>query len=168
MRHVDIAAVECIYGTNVAVLKGKTVSRPGNPIAAECDPVPNKVMSLHPSVILSVDVMYVNGVMFLVTTSRTICFGTIKSIPNHCLPTFIKALSHVLALYHHQHFQVAMVYADPEFQPLQDEMPATPFDFVAQGQHVPDIERYIRTVKDHAHSHYSQLPFQQIPRIVLI
>jgi len=63
---------------------------------------------------------------------------------------------------------VSTVYADPEFRPLQDEMTGVPFDFSAQGQHVPDIERYIRTVKDRARSCYVLLPFRCMPRAAVI
>ena len=34
--------------------------------------------------------------------------------------------------------------------------------------HVPDIERYIRTVEDWTWSTYCMLPFRQVPWIVLI
>jgi len=115
VQWANIAAAEHIYGTNVAALKGKTISWPGSPTVPQCNPVLSSVISLHPSVILSIDIMYVNGIMFLVTTSRTIHFGTIESIPNCHVPTLVKALGHVLGLYHWRGFQIAMVYADPEF-----------------------------------------------------
>eukprot|EP00980_Cylindrotheca_fusiformis_P011053 scaffold2537_cov102-Cylindrotheca_fusiformis.AAC.1 len=35
-------------------------------------------------------------------------------------------------------------------------------------EHVPEIERYIRTVKDRTRSTYRMLPFRRLPRIVLI
>jgi len=113
-----------------------------------CDPVPEIIMQHCASIILSIDIMYVNGITFLVTTSRTIRFGTIESIPNRQIPTVVKALGRVLALYHRRQLRISTVYADPEFRPLQDEMTSVPFDFLAQGQHVPDVERYICTVKD--------------------
>ena len=42
------------------------------------------------------------------------------------------------------------VNADPEFDPLDEIFGDVSFNFCAQDEHVPDIERYVRTVKDHA------------------
>ena len=38
----------------------------------------------------------------------------------------------------------------------------------AADEHVPDIERYIRTVKERTRSTYTMLPYRHLPRIVLI
>jgi len=38
-------------------------------------------------------------------------------------------------------------------------MTGIPFDFSAQGQHVPDVKQYICTVKNRAWSCYALLPF---------
>ena len=42
------------------------------------------------------------------------------------------------------------------------------FNFCAQNEHVPEIERFIRTVKDRACSGYNFLRFKCIPRLILI
>jgi len=47
-------------------------------------------------------------------------------------------------------------------------MTGVPLDFSAQGQHVPDVEQYIRTVKDHAQSCYALLPFCCMLRAAVI
>jgi len=99
VQWADIQAADHIYGANLGSLKGKTVTRPGVPIDPTCDPIPETILEHCASVILSIDIMYVNGIAFLVTTSHTIQFGTIESIPNHQVTTVVKALGHVLALY---------------------------------------------------------------------
>ena len=38
----------------------------------------------------------------------------------------------------------------------------------AAGEHVPEIERYIRTLKDHTQSAYNVLPFKNLPRVLLV
>jgi hypothetical protein len=42
------------------------------------------------------------------------------------------------------------------------------FNFCAQDEHVPEIERFVRTVKDRARSAYNSLPFEHIPRLMVI
>ena len=38
----------------------------------------------------------------------------------------------------------------------------------AAGEHVPEIERYIHTLKDYTQSAYNILPFKNLPRLMLI
>ena len=61
-----------------------------------------------------------------------------------------------------------MINADPEFQPLQDECISVSFNFCAQNEHVPEIERYVRTVKDRTRCGYNSLPFERIPRLIIM
>jgi hypothetical protein len=63
---------------------------------------------------------------------------------------------------------VDVIHADPEFTPLQAALPQICFNFCAQKEHVPDIERFIRTVKDRVRSAYNMVPFKHIPRLVII
>jgi len=47
-------------------------------------------------------------------------------------------------------------------------MTGVPFDFSTQGQHIPDVERYIHTIKDRVQSCYTLLPFCCMPCIAII
>ena len=112
--------------------------------------------------------MFVNKIPFLITVSRGLHFGTIELLPNHQILTVGAALSQVIDTYHRHGFWVTTALADPEFEALQLILPAVAFNYCAQNEHVPEIERYIRTVKDRTRSGYNSLPFEQIPRIMLI
>ena len=74
----------------------------------------------------------------------------------------------MLSTYHARGFRVRTIPADPEFQPLDGMIPGMSFNFCAQGEHVPDIERYVRTVKDRVRSGYNNLPFSRLPRLVVV
>ena len=56
--------------------------------------------------------------------------------------------------------------ADMEFEPVQNLFQGTTFNLCAEDEHIPEIERYIRTVKDRSRSGYNSLPFERIPRLV--
>jgi hypothetical protein len=58
--------------------------------------------------------------------------------------------------------------ADMEFESVQNSFHGTTFNLCAQYEHVPEIERYIRTVKDRSRSGYNSLPFEWIPRLVVV
>jgi hypothetical protein len=56
--------------------------------------------------------------------------------------------------------------ADHEFEPLRAWHPT--LNTTAANEHVSEIERHIRTIKDSTRSTYRMLPFRHLPRIVLI
>ena len=59
-----------------------------------------------------------------------------------------------------------MILADQEFEPMQSTFPM--LNTTSRDEHVPEIERCIRTVKERTRSAYNMLPFQYVPRIILV
>ena len=82
-------------------------------------------------------------------------------------PTIAAALQNVINTYARRGFNIDLVRGDPEFECLQKHMPNVQFDFAAQGDHVHDIERYVRTVKDRVRSCYNCLPFSHVPKAAI-
>jgi hypothetical protein len=78
------------------------------------------------------------------------------------------ALYNVLRAYRNRGFKVTECNADPEFQPLKGKLEGTSLNLCAQDEHVHDVERYIRSIKDRARSGYNSLPFPYVPRLVVI
>ncbi len=76
-------------------------------------------------------------------------------------------LQRVLRVYEVGGFQVPTILADPEFQPLNATF-GPQLNCCGADEHVPDVQRYIGTVKDYICSGYNMLPFASIPRIVLV
>ena len=132
----DVRAAEDIFGPNLGSLKGKTVWRPNKHVQAGSSAVPRHILEIHRDMVLSVDIMFVNKIPFLVTSSCNIHFtGTVAT-----------CLKKVTCLYHHQGFCITSITCDPEFKALRPSFPM--FNCCAAGEHVPEIERYIRTLKD--------------------
>jgi hypothetical protein len=94
--------------------------------------------------------------------------GTVEFISDRQTKTIAAALKRVIGIYKQQGFRVATIEADPEFRPLEAEVRNMEFNLCAQNEHVPDIERYIRTVKDRVRSCYHTLPYSCIPRVMII
>jgi hypothetical protein len=70
----DITAANNICGPNVASMKGKTVRATQDPVLMEYVEIPKDIVALNRDVTLTADVMFVDGLGFLVTTSRNIKF----------------------------------------------------------------------------------------------
>ena len=166
LTKADIQAAEDIYGPNLGALKGKTVDRPNPHVPAGIDHVPNNIMEVHQSVTLAIDVMFINKVAFFITTSRNLKFGTVEAISNCQITTVMAKLKSVCQIYHHRGFRINVILGDPEFEAIRPNFPQ--LNCCAADEHVPDIERYIRTVKDRVRSTYRMLPFKRVPHLILI
>ena len=110
--------------------------------------------------------MFINKVAFLIITSQNLKFGTVEVISNRQITTIVAKLKSVCQIYHHWGFRVTVILGDPEFEPIRMTFPQ--LNCCAADEHVPDIERYIRTVKDRVQSTYRMLPFKRVPRLILI
>ena len=164
----DIQIAEDIYGTNLGSLKGKTVARPGHKVIPAVTKIPAYIIKHYADVTLSMDILFVNSIPFLITISRGIKFGTVEVLPNRQLPTIVRSVRRVINLYRHRKLHIHTILGDPEFQPLDNELTGIDVDCCGADEHSPEIERYVRTVKDRVRSQYNMLPFSHIPRMMLI
>ena len=87
-------------------------------------------------------------------------------LPNRKISTVCKRLEAIVKLYTSRGFTIKTIMADNEFEPIRATFPI--LNTTAQDEHVPDIERCIRTVKDRTRSTYNVLPYKHVPRLILI
>jgi hypothetical protein len=149
----DVLAAEAIFGPNVKALKGKTVRQGELHIKSDILPIPRDIMSLYREVTLCVGIMYLNKIPFLLTISRNIKFATIKLLANRQENTIGKCLLNVMRLYSSRGFLVNMMHADSEFEMLRGQglsKAGSGLNVCSNAEHVPKIERFIRTVKERA------------------
>ena len=162
----DVRAADDIFGPNLGSLKGKTVWCPNKHAQAGTSEVPQSILKLHRDVVVSLDIMFVNKLPFLVTSSRNIHFSTVESLPNRQVGTVATCFKKVIRLYHHHGFHITSITCNPEFEALQPSFPM--LNCCAADKHMPEIERYIRTLKDHTQSAYNVLPFKNLRQLILI
>lgn len=129
-------------------------------------------MKLHNEVQLLVDIFFVNSIAFFISLSRVIYFTATNHLTDRKTNTIFGAFKEIYAYYMRRGFRIVTVYADGEFEPLMpmiEMLPAAPkVNLAAKSEHVTDIERRIRVVKERARATRSQLPFRQIPKILTI
>ena len=165
-----------IFGPNLGALKGKTVRKNVPSSINPLDPVPDEVLERYPSLSLGVDILYVNSVPFLVGFGRELKGGHAIPLPSRHVNVVGHALKRILNGYTRRGFRIAMIYADEEFTALEGEVKvdgsddrsvAVPFDFAARDDHIPEVERFNRTIKDSVRSAYNVLPFTHVPKTVV-
>ena len=162
----DVQAADNIFGPNLGSSKGKTVWRPNKHVQAGTSAVPRSILKIHRDVVLSLDIMFVNKIPFLVTSSHNIRFSTVESLPYRQVGTVVACLKKVIQLYQHRGFHITSITCDPEFEALLPSFPM--LNCCMAGEHVPEIEMYIHTLKDCTRSAYHIVPFKNLPRVILI
>jgi len=94
-------------------LKGKTVCKtPERVILNSLDNLPNELLTEHGNVTIAIDIMYINEIPFLMTTSCTIHFGTAEMIKKVTKSTIIKSIQQIIDTYHRRGFRVKHVLGD--------------------------------------------------------
>jgi len=99
-----------------------------------------------------VDIMYINEIPFIMTTSRTIHFGTAELIKNETKSTIIKSLQQIINTYHGRGFKIKHILGDRQFECIRShiECQGIHLNITGRDEHVPKIERFICTVKERA------------------
>jgi Reverse transcriptase (RNA-dependent DNA polymerase) len=168
----DIRTAQAIWGKDVRALKGKTV-RSNAPRAQEMQlHVPKDFLKQHKDVYLCIDLFFVNKFPFFVTVSRRIDFTTANHLENRKISTIFKAFKDVYRYYLQRGFRIVEVHADSEFEALGTyltEMPRGPrLNIATADEHVPEVERRIRVIKERTRAIIHGLPYPRLPKIMII
>jgi hypothetical protein len=103
-----------------------------------------------------------------VSISKHIKFGTVEALSNMKTATLLAGIKHVYDLCKARGLHVTGVFGDGQFECLRPgitELGAA-LNVAAPEEHVPDVERYIRTIKERARAIVNTLPFNSIPSIM--
>ena len=162
----DIANALVIFGPCLENTRGKTVRRKPDPVVVER--IDLDLRGLTRFVTLTADVMFVNGNAFLVTRSRRIRLLTAEYIPARTAGQLSSSVKKIVNLYARAGFTVDVVLMDQEFDKIVDEILLAEVNTTAAREHVAEIERAIRVIKERCRGILSTLPFKYLPRRVLI
>ena len=120
---------------------------------------------------LSADVMHVNGIPFSVTQSRHIHFGTVDVLPSFQAIDIGAVLRRVVNIYARGGFHVTMTLMDGAFAGLHDvcnQLQVKLNTTSRDDEHVGDVERYIRTVKERMQGITNTIPFKRLAHIMVM
>ena len=112
--------------------------------------IPQGLYERHNYITLTADVMFVNGIVFLVSLSRGIRMYTCEHVPNQKPAQLSSSLKKIINLYARGGITVRTIMMDMEFEKVKDEkgMELIDVNTTAAREHVGEIERGIRYLKE--------------------
>ena len=133
--------------------------------------IPETILDLHPSLALSMDHVYVQGISMLHSISGGYRFMTIEVARDQKKPSknnTVRSASKVLNIYNARGLHVSQINADNEFECIRNNMRTIPMNIVVAGEHVGDIERYNGTIKERIRCHVHRFSYTRYPKEMVI
>ena len=148
----DINVVERNFGPDIGALKGKKTRKKPIKVIDDHIEIPKELIASQHAITLCIDIMNVNGLQFVTTISKSLRYRTAQFISSRSPKEYTKFIKEVIAMYRKAGFQVTHIYCDNKFKPLMthlaDKESTIQINYSIPNEHVPDIERSIRVIKE--------------------
>jgi hypothetical protein len=172
IQRQDAVNADAIFGPDVTSLKGKiTRQQLQTVLGAVANNLPKEIMEHYCDLTLCVDIMFVNRIPFFMSISKKVRFMTAAVLNNRKQGSLIKALQRIYGVYRKRGFRITNIHGDGGFECTRGAV-ATDLRFklniCGEDEHVPDIERCIRTTKERTRCTYNSTPFNHYPPRMLI
>ena len=156
----DVERAYKIYGPDLAAVKGKTTSKKA--ARANSDVIIKRVREIQT---LSIDIMFVNGDPYLISVSAPMGLTMVNDLNGSRSYTSVKsALLDHLTLYKSEGFVIDTIFTDGEgaVAKMQDILHdrGIRVNTTGAGQHVPNVERKIRVIKERCRGILNTLGFR--------
>jgi hypothetical protein len=168
----DAINAQAIFGRNVGSLNGKTTRQQvKGTLAAVANNIPREIMAHYRNITPCIDIIFVNKIPFFMSISRNIRFITGEVLNNRKEATLVKALKRIYGIYRKRGFCIQLIIGDLAFECTRGTIAAdiqSNLNICGEDEHVPEIERCIRTVKERTRCTYNVTPFDHFPPRMLI
>ncbi len=164
----DINNANRIFGPDLANLRRKTTRTKPECVRVKIVQIPWDFVQLHKYVMLVADVMFVNGLPFLLNSARGLSLVTIEYLPSRIAKRLVHTLQIVFRIYGTAGFIVQVAMMDMEFEKLKDMLPNVTLNTTAAREHIGEIERKIRVIKERGRGTINMLPYETMPKLMII
>ena len=159
-----------IFGQDLGAVRGKTVRQQPPPVTKDdIVPIPQELLFQLQDVTLCADLMFLDKMVMLTIYSRRVGFTTVDFIKSQKKDTIYTALKKVLTLYKSRGIPVKYLFTDRQFLPLKDKLLQDDdviLNVTSATEHVPDVEKNIRSLKERSRSASSVLPYDILPKLM--
>ena len=111
-----------IFGPSVPNLQGKITRSSQNHVRLQdITPIPPIILQRHRNIVIGMDMVNINKVRFFVTYSRDVKFSTATALQDASIPTIVKILTTIKAIYAVRQFNVTYAAADNAFMSMHED-----------------------------------------------
>jgi hypothetical protein len=167
----DVTRANNIYGPDIGSLKGKTARTSPHPVKLpEIMPLPEDIKRLHSNIVLCLDICHVDGLRFMASISRNIHFSTVEFVSSLEHSSLIASVRRLIDLYSSRGFTVEWILTDRAFEHLRPVLTAlnVHLNVTAAAEHVPEVERLIRVIKERVRGFLTTYPAPHLPNLMKI
>jgi hypothetical protein len=107
--------------------------------------------------------MFVNGVLFLVSSSRNINLTIIEHVPSRTADTLGFLLHRIINVFAQAGFTVQTILMDNEFEKVWDHIHVATLNTTAAAELVGNIESRTRVIKEWCRGISCMLPYTSLP-----
>lgn len=154
----DVRNYVAVHGASIASLRGKTTKRSSAIATTVLAPMVTQVQQA-----LDVDLFFIDRLVFLRGVMSPLGLSQCCSVNDRSVAEVRAGLEIFLAKATKRNFEIRLIRADNEgaMTALVPELNTmkVPVELAGPGQHVPVVERMIRTIKERYRCHVNDLPF---------
>ena len=139
-----------IFGPDIGDLKVKTTCNKSARVELDATPILSSISEMFWFVATYFGILFVNEIPFSVFVSTRLNFATVKALSNREYSTIISSIKSIKATYHQKCFIVNPLSSKNKFKSVPQQPAGMSINIhgVARDEHVHQIERHIRTLKD--------------------
>ena len=120
--------------------------------------IPKEFVKMNEFVTLMADVVFVNNLAFVITFGRVIRLFTVEFTSTQTAKQLTHNLIKIIQLYSRAGFIAKTILMDMKFDNVTPELPDVAVNVSTAKEHVAEIERRIRVVKEKTRATVSILP----------
>ena len=164
-----------VWGPSIPNLRGKTTRSKSDVVPLgmmNIAPIPPEIIDNHGTIVLGMDVVKINKIAFLVTISRVIKLVTACEMASTAMRPIVEEVIAVVRMYNARGFKVSAIAGDNAFTAMRNYEGFTRLNVLynptSADEHEPYSERLNRTLKERCRMCMSTLPFDRMPRRMLV
>ena len=166
----DINIAEAIFGPDIGALKGKTTRQRARVIRDDTVEVPPELYLQLTDMGLHIDIMFTNGMPNLTAIDDRVRCRSLVNMDNRTADEFYESIDKVLRRYNSAGMMIKTIYCDGEIKSLMDDVKddmGIDVNISAAGEHESMAERNNETIGGGMRSIYHNLPYKNIPRVMI-
>ncbi len=143
----DVSNTKQIYSPDLQGIRCNTTRTRLDAIRTDYVSVSRDLISWNKQICLAANIIFVDSIPFLVTTSRNIQYITMEHIPNQTLSQLKQPLTCVIQLHGRVGFVAQTILVNGQFERLKGHLSNVVMNTTANSEHVREVKSCLQVIK---------------------